>query len=33
MHPKIEVAGNTVTVRLLKNDPMLGDDAASERVN
>jgi hypothetical protein len=34
MHPKVEVTENTVTVRLLKNDPMLGDDAASpERVN
>jgi hypothetical protein len=34
MHPKVEVTGNTVTVRLLKNDPMPGDDAASpERVN
>jgi hypothetical protein len=34
MHPKVEVTENAVTVRLLKNDPMLGDDAASTgRVN
>jgi hypothetical protein len=35
MHPMVEVTGNTVIVRLSKNDPMrLADtDASSERVN
>ena len=35
MHPKVEVTGNTVSLRLSKNDSMLVADAASSllRVN
>jgi len=35
MHPKVEVTGNTVTLRLTKNDPMPGADATAlpARVN
>jgi heterodisulfide reductase subunit C len=35
MHPKVEVIGNTVTLRLTKNDPMpMADtDGLIERVN
>jgi len=35
MHPKVEVSGNTVRVRLSKNEPMpsTDTDASRERVN
>jgi hypothetical protein len=35
MHPKLEVAGNTVTLRLTKNGPIAvaDDDALWERAN
>ena len=35
MHPKVEVNGDTVTLRLTKNDPMgeAGTDTSSARVN
>ena len=34
MHPNVTVTGNTVTVRLTKNDavPLMGSDATSARV-